>query len=170
MKKKSLFIFTIITAMAVIFAGCSTNVVDSSQGAFDKAPVFSKTTTSGEEFSLSKNIEEGKPTVVYFMASTCTKCAKNWEALNEVYPEYEDKVDFVAISVDPTDSDTVLKKLGTDKEFRFETVAGDAQLAAQYEVFKQTAKIAVDKEGNIVERHDGVYSTEEWRTLFESLA
>lgn len=174
MKKKSLFILTIITALSVVFAACSSGVQSSENqvisASLEKAPVFSKTTTSGKEFSLEKNIEGDKPTVVYFMASTCTKCAKNWKAVNEVYPEYADKIDFVAISVDPTDSDAVLTSLAKDKDFIFETIAGDAELAVKYEVFKQTAKIAVDGQGNIVERHDGVYTSEEWRELFERLS
>lgn len=49
-------------------------------------------------------MEENKPLVVYFTASWCPDCAKNWPAISEVYPEYKDKLVFGAIGIDPTDN------------------------------------------------------------------
>ena len=145
-------------------------MMDKETSDLEKAPVFDKTTISGQEFSLQSNIDSDTPTVVYFMASTCTTCAKNWAAVNEVLPEYEGKIDFIAVSVDPTDTNEVLEELAKDRGFVFESVAGDPALAVEYEVFKQTAKFAIDKDGNIVERHDGALSEDEWRDFFNKIA
>lgn len=133
------------------------------------APAFSIEKTSGGTLSLQEANAEGKPVVVYFMASWCPTCAKNWAALNEVYPEYEDRVEFIAVSVDPTDTKPVLEQLAIDRGFKFATSPGNPELAQQYQVTKQTAKFAIDKEGNIVERHDGALSAEEWRAFFDQL-
>ena len=46
-----------------------------------KAPNFEVTTLNGEMISLQKSLDEGKPVVVYFTASWCPTCAKNWTAL-----------------------------------------------------------------------------------------
>jgi len=130
---------------------------------------FQVTAVSGREISLSSNVEQEKPTVVYFMASWCPSCAKNWESLNEVYPKYKDDVDFVAISIDPTDTPEVLTDLASDKAFVFDAAPGNNEVLQNFDVTKQTAKFAIDSDGNIVERHDGILSTEEWDAFFAQL-
>jgi cytochrome oxidase Cu insertion factor (SCO1/SenC/PrrC family) len=125
-------------------------------------------TLDGESFSLADNVEAGKPTVVYFMASWCPTCAKNWEALNVVVPRYADEVEFIAVSIDPTDDVTTLQELATEKGFTFATSPGNPDLALDYDVTKQTAKFAINREGNIVQRHDGALSEEEWDAFFQS--
>ncbi|MDD9953030.1 MAG: TlpA disulfide reductase family protein [Candidatus Woesearchaeota archaeon] len=133
------------------------------------APDFTVTTSNGDEFALAQKTAEGRPVVVYFMASWCGTCAKNWAALNEVYPAYEGQVDFVAVSVDPTDSAEVLTELSIDKGFVFETSPGNTDLALDYDVTKQTAKFAISADGAIVERHDGALDEAGWDAFFAQL-
>ena len=163
---KYLLILLAIFAVACTQAG---TVTQAETNTVQAAPINVQT-IDGEQFSLESNINEGKGTVVYFMSSTCPTCAKNWEALNEVYPEYEDRVDFVAVSVDPTDSVAVLSDLAVEKNFVFATSPGNPQLAVDYSVTKQTAKFAIDSNGNIIERHDGALTAAEWRAFFEQVA
>jgi peroxiredoxin len=58
------------------------------------APQFSATTTTGEKVSLAQYLETKKPLLVYFTASWCPTCAKNWPSINEVYKTYKDRVNF----------------------------------------------------------------------------
>lgn len=134
------------------------------------APMFAGRTTSGEQVSLDAYLEEEKGLVIYFMASWCPTCAKNWEALNKVVPEYEDRVNFIAISVDPTDTQPVLEELAAEKGFVFATMPGNVAIANDFRVTKQTAKFAIDRDGSIVARHDGALSDTEWREFFEQVA
>lgn len=133
------------------------------------APDFTITDLEGNEISLSENIENGKPTVLYFMASWCPSCAKNWDSLNAVYPDYKDYVSFVSVSVDPTDTNSVLSELSNERNFMFPTSEGNPELARSFNVYAQTTKVAIDSQGNIVYRHDGVLSEEQWRELFDQL-
>ena len=69
----------------LVFAGCSaaTSTETTSQTtALKSAPEFTVQTTNGDTFSLADNKAEGKQTIVYFMASTCATCAKNWKAMD----------------------------------------------------------------------------------------
>lgn len=134
-----------------------------------KAPAFSGTTTSGKQVSLDSYLEE-KPLVIYFMASWCPKCAQNWAALNEVYPEYEERVNFIAISVDPTDTQPVLEELAAEKGFVFDTIPGSIEIPNAFGVSEQTAKVAIAQDGTIVKQHKGVLSADEWRAFFDSVA
>ncbi len=143
--------------------------MDKGTSDLQKAVDFTIETIDGETVSLKNNLNQKKSTVLYFMSSTCSTCAKNWAALNKVYPEYEDKIDFVAVSVDPTDTVEVLNELKEDKEIIFDMSAGNPELAIKYDVKKQTAKFAIDSDGNIVSRHDGALTEEEWKYFFEQL-
>ncbi len=159
----------IIAVFLLIFAvACAQSTITATETTPVQAAPLEVQTTSGEEFSLAKNVEEGKPTVVYFMASWCPKCAQNWESLNEVYPKYEDDVEFIAVSIDPTDTQDVLAELAVEKGFVFKTTPGNPQLATDYNVAEQTTKFAIDAQGNIVNKHVGVLSTQEWDEFFQS--
>lgn len=167
----------LVLSLMIVLAGCNVTQKSSQETknsvtdtvALKAAPSFAVQTTNGKTISTDTYKAQNKPMVVYFMASTCSTCAKNWKNIDEVYPQYKDKVELVAISVDPTDDKEVLQKLAQEKGFTFETVPGNPQLAVQYDVKKQTAKFAIDKNGNIVSRHDGLLSPEEWEALFESV-
>ncbi|MBT3406882.1 TlpA family protein disulfide reductase [Candidatus Woesearchaeota archaeon] len=130
---------------------------------------FSIETIDGDTVSLTENKNQGLPTVLYFMSSTCSTCAKNWAALNDVYPDYKNKVNFVAVSVDPTDTVDVLKDLREDRNIIFDMSPGNPQLAIKYGVKKQTAKFAIDETGKVVSRHDGALTDDGWRAFFEQL-
>ncbi len=133
-----------------------------------KAPDFTATTSDGRQISLS-SLTADKPTVIYFMASWCPKCAQNWEALRTVYPKYKDRINFVAISIDPTDTAEVLTKLSQEKSFVFDTVPGNVELVRLFNVQEQTTKFGIDKNGNIVQTHVGVLTQAQWEQFFQKL-
>ena len=135
----------------------------------DAAPMITVTDITGKEFSIADNVAAGRPAVVYFMASWCPICATNWEALSAVVPKYEGKVDFIAISIDPTDTLEVLQELAEQKDFQFRTSPGNVDAMMQFGVTAQTAKFAIDKNGNVVYRHDGALSEAEWDYVFAQL-
>ncbi|MDC0933602.1 TlpA disulfide reductase family protein [Arcobacteraceae bacterium] len=113
------------------------------------APDFSLTTTTGEKVSLNGYLESQKPTLVYFTASWCPVCAKNWPSLNTVYKEYKDKVNFIAISIDPTDTNDVLNKLAKKHNLEFPMVSGQPKLMVDFGVRGQATTIIVNKKGKI---------------------
>lgn len=168
--KKSHIIFLAAISALLLVSCTSFPTGEITESTDQQAPDFETTTTNGHTFKLSDSIAEGKPTVLYFMASWCPKCAQNWKGINEAYPQYKDKINFLAISIDPTDDAATLKQLAADKRFVFDTVPGNPEIARLFDVKKQTAKFAIDTQGNIIKRHDGVYSPEEWDALFASLA
>ena len=69
-----------------------------------QAPNFDLTTIDGKNVSMSSFLASHKPTLVYFSASWCPTCAKNWPHINTLYKEYGDKINIVSISIDPSDT------------------------------------------------------------------
>lgn len=136
----------------------------------NKAPNFTVETIDGSIVSLEESIQENKPTVVYFTASWCPMCAQNWPAISEVYPEYKDKLNFVAVSIDPTDDKQVMSKLAQEKGFEFPVAAGNPQLMLDFGVKSQATTVGVNEEGYIeFQKNKTVLSAEEYRNLFEQL-
>ena len=162
-------LFSIIATAALVLAVAIAQPV-AATAQIETAPMITVTDIEGHELSLANNVADGRPTVVYFMASWCPICATNWESLSQVVPRYEGKVDFIAISIDPTDTVEVLTRLAADRNFAFRTAPGNIDAMMQFKVMAQTAKFAIDGEGNIVYRHDGALTEAEWEYVFSQLS
>ena len=135
-----------------------------------KAPNFEVTTIKGDTVSLQKSLEEKKPMVVYFTASWCPICAKNWPVLSKVYPEYKEKLNFIAIGIDPTDTREVMTKLAKEKGFTFPLTWGHPQIMIDFGVESQATTVGINREGNIVfQKNKTALSEEEYRKLFDQL-
>ena len=136
----------------------------------DRAPSFEVTTVDGQTISLKQSLEDGKPVVVYFMASWCSVCARNWPAISEAYPEYEDQLTFVAISIDPTDTEDVIRKLAGERNFKFPATKGYPQLMLDFGATTQATTVGIDRDGNVVfMKNKENLSANEYRDLFAGL-
>ena len=137
----------------------------------EPAPAFEVETVQGGTVSLEESLEAGRPVVVYFMASWCPSCARNWPALNEVYAEFEGEVDLVGISVDPTDDAETIGALVESGKIRFPATTGQPRVMLAFGVRGQATTVGVDREGEVVFRENGkVLSVEEYRERFAGLA
>ena len=136
----------------------------------NKAPSFEVTTVDGQTISLDQSLEDGKPVVVYFMASWCSVCARNWPAISEAYPEYEDQLTFVAVSIDPTDTADVIRKLAKERNFKFPVTAGLPQLMLDFGATTQATTVGIDRNGNVAfMKNKENLSADEYRDLFAGL-
>jgi len=171
MKKTTMFLAILaLVVTGTLLSGCTvTTSAGNEQPALAKAPDFTATTITGETVSSEAFFSSGKPTVVYFMASWCPSCAKNWPSLNTIYTEYNDKVNIVAISIDPTDTQEVLAKVAREKNLLFPIVPGNPRIMIDFGVKEQATTVGVDADGNIRFIKSGVFSVEEYRSMIESL-
>lgn len=135
-----------------------------------EAPQFEVVTISGQKISLKQSLADQKPMIVYFTASWCPMCAQNWPAISEVYPEYKDKVNFVAISIDPTDDQQVMTKLAKEKHLNFPLVKGTPKVMIDFGVKTQATTVGINREGYVEFQKDKkVLTADEYRELFEQL-
>lgn len=136
----------------------------------DRAPDFEVTAISGESVSLEQSLENDKPMVVYFTASWCPTCAQNWPVLSKLYPEYEDRLSLVAISIDPTDTEDVMTELAEEEGFTYPSTAGNPDLMLEFGVESQATTVGVNRDGYIeFVRSNTALSEEEYRVLFDRL-
>jgi len=165
-----------------LFAACSSRGTDQNEQTSEnssqavavsdkmKAPDFNVQTISGETISLQKSLEEGKPMVVYFTASWCPICAKNWPVLSEVYPEYQDKLTLVAIGIDPTDDTETMRKLKEKEGFTYPVTAGHPEIMLDFGVESQATTVGINKDGYVeFQKNKTALTAGEYRELFDSL-
>ncbi len=166
---KSTFVILVLSlSLNACTSGQSEN--SSSETGLEEAPDFEVTTVSGETISLKESMENGKPVVVYFTASWCPICAKNWPALSEVYPEYEDRLNLVAVGIDPTDDEEVMRNLSEEEGFTFPVTKGMPQVMLDFGVDSQATTVGINRDGQIEFRKNKVaLSADEYRTLFDEL-
>lgn len=177
MNKKS----TIIPFLASLFfivSACSSGESNSaeqqatskSKTEVKKAPNFEVTTIEGETVSLQQSMDEDKPLVVYFTASWCPVCAKNWPVLSELYPEYKDRLNLVAIGIDPTDDEEVMRELSEEEGFTFPITKGQPDIMRAFGVQSQATTVGINTDGTIAfQKNKTALSEKEYRDLFDQL-
>ncbi|MDR8392935.1 redoxin domain-containing protein [Aliifodinibius sp. S!AR15-10] len=175
-KSTNILVFSVI--LSLLAMACSSKKSDSneqtsssaSETELREAPNFEVTTIEGNTVSLQQSLEENKPMVVYFTASWCPVCAKNWPVLSKVYPDYKDKLNFVAIGIDPTDTRDVMTKLAKEEGFTFPTTWGHPDIMVDFGVESQATTVGINREGNIVfQKNKTALSEEEYRELFDQI-
>ena len=168
----------LIVTLFLLAAACSSEKTESSeaqaasqgQAELEKAPDFEVTTIDGETVSLQQSMEENKPMVVYFTASWCPICAKNWPVLSKLYPEYKDRLNLVAIGIDPTDDEEVMRKLVKEEGLTFPITKGQPDIMMAFDVETQATTVGVNPDGTIAFRKNKtVLSEDEYRALFNDL-
>ena len=85
----------------------------------DKIDDFTVTTYDGKEVSLYKVLEEKDMVLLNLWATYCIPCGNEFPAMQEAYAQYQDKVEIIALSTDPSDSDEVLAEYVQKKGMTF---------------------------------------------------
>lgn len=142
----------------------------SSNEDLEKAPDFEVTTLEGNSVSLEKSVEENKPMVVYFTASWCPTCAKNWPVFSELYPEYRDDLNFISISIDPTDTKEVISNLVEEEGITYPSTWGHPNIMVDFGVQAQATTVGINRDGYIeFVKSNTALSKEEYQALFDQL-
>lgn len=134
-------------------------------------PDFQIRTNEGNQINLRSFHEQNKPVLVYFMATWCPFCAKDFAALSEIYASYEDVVPIVVMSLDLTEDYDLLQ----DYKKRYPELnsvifnAGTGTVLSAYQVKHTTTKYAVGRGGSIIYAGSGAFSVDQWKTLLAGL-
>lgn len=143
---------------------------NSSNSGLEKAPNFEVTTLEGNTVSLEQTVEQNKPMVVYFTASWCPTCAKNWPVFSELYPEYKDELNFISISIDPTDTKEVISNLVEEEGITYPSTWGHPNIMVDFGVKAQATTVGINRDGYIeFVKSNTALSKEEYQTLFDQL-
>jgi len=136
-----------------------------------KATDFTLNTLDGNSIQLSDFSAQGKPVLLYFFASWCPFCARDFSALEKIYPDYQDDVVIVAIDIDPQETASQISAYKAKYPGISEAVfaQADAIVLSAYGVRTTTTKYAIDREGGIIYAGSGAIDVQQWTILLDAL-
>ena len=187
MKNKKL-ILVLMIPLVFFVVGCTNNNLESKSTSINqelnqvfqvKSPLqvgdapydFVVVTTDGKAVRLKDFAEQKKPVIVYFMATWCPWCAKDYAALSKVYQDYEDKVSIISISLDLSEDLITLKEYKKKYPALEKTIfaSGQSEILVNYRITKTTTKYAIDRNGKIIFIGAGAFDEEQWKQLLDAL-
>ena len=132
---------------------------------------FSVKTISGDEFKLSEVLKEKKAVLINLWASWCGPCESEFPYMQQAYDQYKKDVEILALSVENSDTDTVLTEYAKSHNLTF-PVANDAsvKLGEKYAKEAIPATLLVDRFGTVVYYTEGAAtSTKEFTDVFDQV-
>ncbi|MBI1936342.1 TlpA family protein disulfide reductase [Candidatus Woesearchaeota archaeon] len=182
---KPSFIFSFIL-LALLINSCSTleilnqnapnanAVAQQASIGIDKGnipPDFEISTVDGRQYRLSQFKEENKPILLYFWASWCPYCSQDFGVVRNIYPNYKDKVTFLAIDLDLNEDEELIGKYKETKGLDgIDFAVGRQNVLSDYAIRYTTTKYAIGKNGLILYKGSGVFDESQWRILLDGLA
>ncbi len=129
-------------------------------------------TGDGETVNIADYAKKGQVTVLNFWATWCTPCKKELNNIAELYGDWKDQydVEIVAVSIDDTRNAAKVKTYVDGQAWDYTVLLDqnqDLQRALSFQSIPYT--ILLNKEGEIVYRHNGYVNGDEYE-LEEKIA
>lgn len=115
----------------------------------EKAPDFEVTTIDGRRISLKDLTASKKPVLLLFSATWCPSCRITLGSSKTVYPRYKDRVLFLDISVDLTESADTIRAFRESNGYTAEFALADRDMLIDYKVFSTSTKYGI-RDGIVV--------------------
>lgn len=133
-------------------------------------PDFTVDTISGTPFTLSESLKSHDLVMINFWATWCGPCRNEFPFLETAWEQYIDRVDVIALSVEETDTFSVLKSFAGDCGLHFPIGRDDAAMFFGMEGYAIPTTLIVDRDMRVVAVEIGSKSSaEEFTNLFDSL-
>ncbi len=134
----------------------------------DKMEDFTVTMSDGKEMTLSKLLETKELVILNFWATWCGPCQAEFPFMEEAYLKYQDKVEIIALSVEPTDTNDVIESFKADLGLSALPLGQDATgLSSNFYFDGIPTSVAIDRYGVICWQESGsITSTDKFERLF----
>ena len=137
----------------------------------ERVPDFDLAYGDGTTHSAAELINAGKPVFMFFFATWCPVCRREMNQIKDIYPEYADNLEFIAIGQDPTEPLTDLIAFRDSQGHPWPVALPGRGMLAELRITSQSFKIAFDGDGVIVYREGyGSGDIDEWRAVMADLA
>ena len=132
-------------------------------------PDFTVTTLDGGVFTLSQVLKEKDMVLINLWATWCGPCDMEFPYLEEAYEQYRDRVEVIALSVEPDDTPDMLAAYAKERGLTF-PIGSDTETGLGY-IFATEGiptSVAVDRFGNVALVEVGAQITAEpFANLFD---
>lgn len=184
MKKQSFTLIMIIAGVIVtggiitliyVSAGPSsdTNEFTIGTNVGDRAPNFRVEVIDGQEISLS-DFRGEKALLITSTASWCPTCIVEADNISPVYAEYSDFVEFLSVSVDPTDDRLKLESLSANTNspwfYTEPNLSGVTDMIIDYKLTRFEITYVINKEGIIIFKDKSITTEKTLTEIMQSLS
>ena len=91
-------------------------------------------------------------------------------ALKDIYPQYADRVAFIGVDVDPTESAEKISAYASDQGYPWPMAEYDPDILVDYGIRAQASKVMIDGDGVITFRATSSKTpNDKWREVFENV-
>ncbi len=177
MKKENKIIIAIlailIIAIAIVASVIIIKKIDDSRYVYpenkeekaEKAPDFTATLLTGEEFTLSEKL--GKPVLVNFWATWCGPCVGEMPAFEQLKEDYGD--DLVIVAVNCGEKAEAVQEFVDEYGYTFDFAIDEkAKISTViYPTMSIPYTVLVDTDGNIAEEFVGAVSAEKQYKIYK---
>ena len=130
---------------------------------------FTAETIGGGSFTLSEALKEKELVIINLWATWCGPCGMEFPYMEEVYEQYQDRVEIIALSVDPGDTLESITEYAADRGLTF-PMGNDAGigLSETFKVMYIPTTVVIDRNGVAVASEFGAKtSADAFRELFD---
>lgn len=144
---------------ALVLLSCAALAEDSLVG--QSMPDFAATTCEGDEVVLNELLSEKDLVVVNIFTSWCPPCKMEFPEMEKVYEELSDRMEIVAVTAEPKDTDEIIANYKADLGLTFPM--GLAAGTGIVELVKPQGfptTLFIDKDGNVAFNQVGAFMSE----------
>ncbi|MBR3473636.1 MAG: TlpA family protein disulfide reductase [Oscillospiraceae bacterium] len=129
---------------------------------------FSVETIYGETFTFSEALENHELVLINLFATWCGPCRMEFPYLQEALSQRSDQVAVIALSIEPTDTDEVLREFSADLGIQLPMANAEGTDLEDYVTIGIPTTILVDRTGKVAAVEIGALTeTEEFLELFD---
>lgn len=95
-----------------------------SVSAFAELPSIQLKDINGKRVDTAKLDNDGKPYIISFFATWCKPCLRELDAINEVYPDWQEEtgMKLIAVSIDKAQDESKVKPLVNSKGYEYDVL------------------------------------------------
>ena len=130
------------------------------------APNLTLTALDGSKVELTSF--KGKPLFLNFWATWCPPCVAEMPYINELYPEYKDKINFALVSIEAATDQPKVENFIKEKGMQVPIYMGDNNAISQaYKVQGIPTTVIISATGKITKVHVGGMTKDALRKILD---
>ena len=135
----------------------------------DSMEDFTVTTYDDQTITLSEVLKEKDMVLINIWATWCGPCRSEFPYMEQAYKPYQDRIEIIALSSEPTDTKDVLTAFANEMGLTFKVGQDTPDLAAKFGVTGIPTSVIIDRNGTICYIESGaITSADIFARLFDA--
>ena len=147
--KRLLRYLTLLLVMSLFCSCCAQAQTPLTYAKGDKIQDFTFTTHDGQTLSLSDILKEKEAVLINIWATWCGPCRSEFPYMQEAYEQYQDKVEIIALSCEPSDTPDVLAAFADEYGLTFKIGQDPVDFLSALRTSSIPTSLLVDRFGTI---------------------